>query len=85
MLPCSGRMPALRCSRIVQLQHLPQIVWQGDPEPKDPDMTDHFDIDYRKLEAEVRALRAAELRRIGQGFGAWLRRVLQRRPAIRTA
>lgn len=42
-------------------------------------------IDFRRIDAEVRALRAAEIRRLAMAFGAWLRRVVARRPVARTA
>lgn len=41
-------------------------------------------IEFRRIEAEVRALRAAEVRRLTLAFGAWLRRVVARRPVAHT-
>ena len=48
-------------------------------------MTNHDPIDYARIDAEVRALRAAEMRRLMLAAAAWVRRTFARRPAARAA
>jgi len=42
-------------------------------------------IDVLAIEHQARILRAQEARRLAVAFGAWLGRVLGRRPAVHTA